>query len=43
MSELTESTGYPPLDKKSELDHLLLDSFESGWALLMSIYSGVNY
>lgn len=43
MSELTEPTKYPPLDKNSELEHFLMDSFERGLALLMSIYSGINY
>ena len=43
MSELTESTEYPPLDKNSELEHFFMDSFESGWGLLMSIHSGINY
>ena len=28
MSELTEPTKYPPLDKNSELEHFLMDSFE---------------
>ena len=43
MSELTESTEYPPLDKNSELEHFSMDSFKSGWGLLMSIHSGINY
>ena len=43
MSELTESTEYPPLDKNSELEHFSMDSFESGWGLLMSIHSGINF
>ena len=43
MSELTESTEYPPLDKNSGLEHFSMDSFKSGWGLLMSIHSGINY
>ena len=34
MSELTESTEYPPLDKNSELKHLLLDSFRCWWVYI---------